>query len=284
MLPFCPSSLTSPPCSRHAQGPSGGQGRSQPIQILSHPFMPPPPQSEKRGKENVLMYNHSCGTTGAPGHQLLVLERSSRGPAVPVFDPLVAVIPGQRRAGGGSEQQHSATSEEASCIFNDWYGHCCATRQNTVPVQGKSSEIHWELRLVRCPGRPPCPPASPHGIWGCVLMVDSSLFIITPLHLAGLYLTLPANQNWQEKTGLIAQKRTSKLPSHSEASHRTLLPPCPLGTSGSTSVVRSLLILREGLGPRSVKCNKLYTADVAGLFTLPIVIEKKQLEEWSAPL
>ena len=83
---------------------------------------------------------------------------------------------------------------------------------------------------------------------------------------------------------MIAQKRTSKLPSHSEASHRTLLPPCPLGTSGSTSVVRSLLILREGLGPRSVKCNKLYTADVAGLFTLPIVIEKKQLEEWSAPL
>lgn len=157
---------------------------------------------------------------------------------------------------------------EASCIFNDWYSHCCATGQKTVPVQGTSSEIHWELRLVRYPGRPPCPPASPHGVWGCVLMVDSSLFIITPLHLAGLYLTLPANQNWQENTDLISQKRTSKLANHSEASHPTLLPPCPLGTSGSTSVVRSLLIIREGLGPRSVKCSKLYTADRSAVWAL----------------
>lgn len=115
-------------------------------------------------------------------------------------------------------------------------------------------------------------------------MVDSSLFGITPLHLAGLYLTFAADQHGQENTGSVSQKRSSEFPSHAESgstSHPRAAP--SLGTGESASMVRSPPITGEEPGPPMVRWNKLHATDHAGPFSVPTVIEKQQLAERSGP-
>ena len=154
---------------------------------------------------------------------------------------------------------------EASSIVNDECSHRCAARQDTVPVQAMSSEIYWDLMSGPLSRTNAFLTSVSRGFCGCVLMVASFLFIIIPLYLAGLYLTLPVHQNWQKNTGLIS-RAPSKLSNQGEPSYPTLMLPCPLDTLRSTSVMRSLFSIGEGCGPWIVK---LYTADHGWPFRAP---------------
>lgn len=72
-------------------------------------------------------------------------------------------------------------------MFDDWNSQPCEIWQNIVPMQVISSEIRAQGTVSAAvsgslPGLFSSVSAPPHGIWGSVLLVDSSF----ALHLRGL--------------------------------------------------------------------------------------------------
>lgn len=78
--------------------------------------------------------------------------------------------------------------------------------------------------------------------------------------------------------GSISDNRTPTLSNYSEPQCPTLILPCPLGTMGSTSVVRSPLLSERNLAHGLSKVMNHIHQITVDPFAVPTVMEKKHLE------